>query len=68
MTHSHIAAGILGLSAFVCSVNIVAQDGGEALETITVTVSNISYRDFLDTPAVSVTRPGDYLLLPITLM
>ncbi len=45
-----------------------AQDGGQALETITVTGSRITYRDLLDTPAVSITRPGDYLLLPITLI
>jgi len=45
----------------------VAQDSSERLETIVVTGSNISYRDLLDTPAVSITRPGDYLLLPFTL-
>lgn len=39
----------------------------EALETIEVVGSRISYHDLLDTPAVSLTRPGDYLLLPITL-
>lgn len=45
-----------------------AQDSGEKLETIVVTGSRISYRDLLDTPAVSITRPGDYLLLPIELV
>ena len=39
----------------------------EALETIEVVGSRISYHDLLDTPAVSLTRPGDSLLLPITL-
>lgn len=46
---------------------VFAQDSSERLDTIVVTGSSISYRDLLDTPAVSITRPGDYLLLPITL-
>ncbi len=50
------------------SLAAVAQEGGMALETIEVTGSRISYRDLLDTPAVSLTRPGDYLLQPITLI
>lgn len=45
-----------------------AQDTGERLETIVVTGSRIGYRDLLDTPAVSITRPGDYLLLPFELV
>lgn len=54
---------------FACTVSdIRAQSGGESLETVVVTGSRISYRDLLDTPAVSITRPGDYLLLPITLV
>lgn len=44
-----------------------AQDG-DSLESIVVTGSRISYRDLLDTPAVSITRAGDYLLLPMTLV
>jgi len=66
--HSAVACRIFAGVAFFVSVGAVAQDGGQALETITVTGSRISYRDLLDTPAVSVTRPGDYLLLPITLI
>ncbi len=54
------------LSAMPAVVN--AQEGGESLETIVVTGTRISYRDLLDTPAVSITRPGDYLLLSITLV
>jgi hypothetical protein len=37
------------------------------LDRITVTGSRINYADLLDTPAVSVTKPGDYLLQPIVL-
>jgi hypothetical protein len=44
-----------------------ARAQSEALETIEVVGSRISYHDLLDAPAVSLTRPGDYLLLPITL-
>jgi hypothetical protein len=67
MTHplapAFLALGVLALPSFV-----QAQDGGQALETITVTGSRISYRDLLETPAVSVTVPGDFLLLSITLV
>src|SRR5690349_16677620 len=49
------------------SVVANAAPGQEALETIEVVGSRISYHDLLDTPAVSLTRPGDYLLLPIKL-
>ena len=45
----------------------IAQDESEQLETITVVGSRISYRDLLETRAVSLTKPGDYLLQPITL-
>lgn len=46
-----------------------AQDegSGEELDTIVVTGSRISYDDLLDTPAVALTKPGDYLLQSITL-
>lgn len=40
----------------------LAQDETSALDTIEVTGSRISYRDLLETPAVSITRPGDYLV------
>jgi hypothetical protein len=39
----------------------------EELETITVVGSRISYRDLLETPAISLTRPGDWLSLELTL-
>jgi hypothetical protein len=50
--------------ALACTVNATAQ---EELETITVVGSRISYRDLLDTPAISLTRPGDWLSLELTL-
>src|SRR5436190_447228 len=59
---------IFATAALSCSIAGLAQDAGQALDTIVVTGSRISYRDLLDTPAVSVTRPGDYLLQPITLI
>jgi hypothetical protein len=57
---------LLGLCA--ASSTAWAQEGSEKLETIVVTGSRISYRDLLDTPAVSITRPADYLLLGFTLV
>ena len=39
-----------------------AQDQGAALDRIEVTGSRISYRDLLETPAIAITKPGDYLL------
>lgn len=59
------ACAALALAAVLASPSARAQN--ERLETIEVVGSRISYRDLLDTPAVSLTRPGDFLLLPITL-
>jgi hypothetical protein len=66
MPHPRIAAFIL--AALVAPIVSFAQDDMQQLETVTVTGSRISYRDLLDTPAVSIRRSGDYLLLPITLI
>jgi hypothetical protein len=55
-------------AAVVPVTSVLAEDAGERLETIVVTGSKISYRDLLDTPAVSITRPADYLLLSMTLI
>ena len=44
-----------------------AQDTDDALDSITVTGSRVGYSDLLDTPAVSLTKPGDYLLQTIVL-
>lgn len=60
------AAWLLGLMVALPSAAFA--QGNERLETIVVTGSRISYRDLLDTPAVAITRPGDYLLLPFTLV
>jgi hypothetical protein len=55
-------------SAWICLLLLapvlpaLAQDEGSALDRIEVTGSRITYRDLLETPAVSITRPGDYLL------
>ena len=66
-----VSSGLVSLCLFagmaLGTTSAHAQDGSERLDTIVVTGSNISYRDLLDTPAVSITRPGDYLLLRVTL-
>ena len=43
------------------------QDSSDELDTVVVTGSRIGYDDLLDTPAVSLTKPGDYLLQTIVL-
>jgi len=59
MRRGHIFGRIgIALATVAAHATALAQDGGQALETITVTGSRISYHDLLDTPAVSVTRPG----------
>lgn len=65
MMRTVLAIGFAAAFAYAAPESAHAQ---ASLDTITVTGSNISYRDLLDTPAVSVTRPGDFLLLPITLV
>lgn len=46
-----------------------AQEGDSvSLDRIEVTGSRITYRDLLDTPAVSITRAGDYLLQQVKLV
>lgn len=50
------------------STAAVAQDQASALERVEVTGSRISYRDLQDTPAISITKPGDYLLQALTLI
>lgn len=52
----------VGLLLWMCAMPARAQDEATSLDRIEVTGSRISYRDLLDTPAVSITRPGDYLL------
>lgn len=44
-----------------------AQESSDELDTVVVTGSRIGYDDLLDTPAVSLTKPGDYLLQTIVL-
>lgn len=68
MQGSRIAASIVAIAALMSPGLSGAQDDTQQLETVTVTGSRISYRDLLDTPAVAITRSGDYLLLPITLL
>jgi hypothetical protein len=64
-TAARVATLVLAVSATAFTW---AQDSGQALDTIVVTGSRISYHDLLDTPAVSLTVPGDYLMLSFTLV
>jgi len=50
------------------SAPLLAQESGTTLDRIEVTGSRISYDDLLDTPAVSITRSGDYLVQEIQLV
>lgn len=52
----------IAMALLVGAVPAYAQDEASTLDRIEVTGSRISYRDLLDTPAVAITRPGDYLL------
>lgn len=56
------------LLALVLAAPASAQDEGVQLDRIEVTGSRISYRDLLDTPAIAITRPGDYLLQEVVLV
>jgi len=67
MSLSMRCAGMVMGSLMLAVPPLHAQDDS-ALDTIMVTGSRISYRDLLDTPAVSITRPGDFLLLPLVLV
>jgi hypothetical protein len=61
-------AGMLAsLVLALLPIAVVAQDDTVALETIVVTGSRVTYRDLLETPAVSLTRRGDSLRQPFTL-
>lgn len=44
-----------------------ALDAAMSIDRIEVTGSRISYRDLLETPAISITKRGDYVLQKITL-
>jgi len=50
------------LMLLTAATPVLAQEEGASLDRIEVTGSRISYRDLLDTPAVAITKPGDYLV------
>ena len=58
-----VVAALLSMSG-----SVHAQDPGSELDRIEVTGSRITYRDLLDTPAISIIRSGDYLLQQIELV
>jgi hypothetical protein len=55
-------------SVLIASATVRADDDAALLDRVEVTGSRISYRDLLDTPAISITKPGDYLLQKLTLV
>lgn len=59
---------MLALCLAAVATQAQAQNEASSLDRIEVTGSRISYRDLLDTPAISLTKPGDYLLQQITLL
>lgn len=56
-----------GLLLLALGLPAVAQGEATVLDRIEVTGSRIDYDDLLETPAVSITRSGDYLLQAFTL-
>ena len=56
--------------AWTCTVGApaAAQDAGEDLDMIVVTGSRVGYRELQKTPAIFVTKPGDFLLQNIVLI
>lgn len=52
---------VLAMGAALCGQAWASDDGAASLDSIEVTGSRISYRDLLDTPAISITKRGDYL-------
>jgi hypothetical protein len=51
----------------MCASAAAAQDDGVQMETVEVTGSRVSYRDLLDTPAIAIVKPGDYLVQKFTI-
>ena len=59
---------MLGGMLLGLALGAAAQDGGSQLDRIEVTGSRITYEDLVGTPAISITRPGDYLLQELKLV
>lgn len=52
----------------IACIPALAQDAGEDLDMIVVTGSRVGYRELQKTPAIFVTKPGDFLLQNIVLI
>ena len=63
----HKSMLLCGLCALVLPMIAQGQESSDELDTVVVTGSRIGYSDLLDTPAVSLTKPGDFLLQTIVL-
>ncbi len=63
----HKSMLLLGLCTLSLPLAAQDTDSSDQLDTVVVTGSRIGYDDLLDTPAVSLTKPGDYLLQTIVL-
>lgn len=59
---------VMAVLLAAAALPVVAQDEATSLDRIEVTGSRISYRDLLDTPAIAITKPGDYLLQELRLV
>ena len=59
---------VLALALVLPTAPVIAQVATDELDMISVTGNRVAYDDLLETPAVSVTKPGDFLLLNFTLV
>jgi hypothetical protein len=66
MPPRRILAALAATAALL--VSTVSADESSTLDRIEITGSRISYDDLLDTPAISITKRGDYLSQTITLV
>jgi hypothetical protein len=62
-----IRTSLLWLCLSLIALPASAQDQADSLDTIVVTGSRIGYRELQKTPAISLTRPGDFLTQDIVL-
>ncbi len=69
MPPRRILAALVASAALLASTASTASaDDTASLDNIEVTGSRISYNDLVDTPAISITKRGDYLSQTITLI
>ena len=62
------SAIFISAAALLLCTSIRAENESGSVERIEVTGTRISYRDLLETPAISITKQGDYVLQAIMLV